>query len=72
VHELAAELLRQSLEGTGSVIVFRTPVPVVPLWQERIGGIYSASPVAADGKIYLFNESGETVVLSAERKPHIL
>jgi outer membrane protein assembly factor BamB len=42
------------------------------VWQERIGGIYSASPVAAGGRIYLLNENGETVVLSAGREPHIL
>jgi outer membrane protein assembly factor BamB len=42
------------------------------VWQERIGGIYSASPVAAEGRIYLLNESGETVVLRAGREPHIL
>ena len=35
------------------------------VWQERIGGIYSASPVAAGGRIYLLNESGETVVIRA-------
>ncbi len=42
------------------------------VWQERIGGIYSASPVAAEGRIYLLNESGETVVLRAGPEPHIL
>ena len=42
------------------------------VWQERIGGIYSASPVAAEGRIYLLNESGETVVLQAGRKPDVL
>ena len=31
------------------------------VFQERIGGVYSASPVAADGKIYLLSEDGETV-----------
>jgi hypothetical protein len=39
------------------------------VWRERLGGIYSASPVAADGKVYLFSESGETLVLrSGERR----
>jgi len=42
------------------------------VWQERIGGIYSASPVAADGKIYLISETGEVVVLQAGREPRIL
>jgi outer membrane protein assembly factor BamB len=34
-------------------------------WQERVGGNYSASPVFADGKIYLQNEQGTGVVLKA-------
>jgi outer membrane protein assembly factor BamB len=42
------------------------------IWQERIGGIFSASPVAGDGKIYLLNEIGEVVVLQAGREPRIL
>jgi len=40
--------------------------------QERIGGVYSASPVAADGKVYLLSEDGETIVLSAGKTPRIL
>ncbi|MFA6565005.1 MAG: PQQ-binding-like beta-propeller repeat protein [Verrucomicrobiia bacterium] len=32
-------------------------------WQERLGGRYSASPLAADGRIYLQNESGTGTVL---------
>ena len=42
------------------------------VYQERIGGVYSASPVAADGKIYLLSEDGETIVLAAGRTPKIL
>lgn len=42
------------------------------VYQERIGGVYSASPVAADGKVYLLSEDGETIVLSAGRTPAIL
>jgi outer membrane protein assembly factor BamB len=32
------------------------------LWQERVVGQYSASPIYADGKLYLFNEGGKSVV----------
>jgi outer membrane protein assembly factor BamB len=32
-------------------------------WSERVGGNYSASPVYADGKIYLQSEEGKGVVL---------
>jgi outer membrane protein assembly factor BamB len=42
------------------------------VWRERVGGLYSASPVAADGKIYLLSESGEATVLQAGRTPHVL
>jgi outer membrane protein assembly factor BamB len=35
------------------------------VWQERIGGNHSASPVYADGHIYFLSEQGETVVLKA-------
>jgi outer membrane protein assembly factor BamB len=42
------------------------------LWQERLGGIYTASPVAADGKIYLFSENGSSLVLRAGRTPEVL
>jgi outer membrane protein assembly factor BamB len=42
------------------------------VWRERLGGIYSASPIYADRKIYLAGENGETLVLRAARKPDIL
>ena len=35
------------------------------VWQKRLPGAYTASPVAADGKIYFFNEAGTTVVIRA-------
>ena len=35
------------------------------VWQERVGGNYSASPVFADGHIYFLNEAGETTVIAA-------
>ncbi|MBI5770751.1 MAG: PQQ-like beta-propeller repeat protein [Verrucomicrobia bacterium] len=36
-------------------------------WQERIDGNYSASPVAADGRLYFQNETGTGTVLRAGR-----
>jgi outer membrane protein assembly factor BamB len=33
-------------------------------WQKRLPGNYSASPLAADGKIYFTNETGLTTVLA--------
>lgn len=35
------------------------------VWQRRIGGAYCASPVYADGRIYLLSEEGETTVIAA-------
>lgn len=39
---------------------------------ERLGGKFWASPVAADGRIYLLNEDAETVVLQAGPTPHVI
>jgi outer membrane protein assembly factor BamB len=33
-----------------------------PLWQERVKGAFSASPLYADGKLYLFSQDGESYV----------
>ena len=37
-------------------------------WNERIGGNYSAAPLAAEGHIYFFSEEGKTTVVAAERE----
>ena len=42
------------------------------VWQERVPGIFTASPVAADGKIYLLSETGDAIVLKAGRQPVVL
>jgi outer membrane protein assembly factor BamB len=42
------------------------------VWQTRLDGVFFASPVAGDGKIYLASETGETVVLRAGRTPSVL
>jgi outer membrane protein assembly factor BamB len=36
------------------------------VWQERTPGVFSASPVAGDGKVYFVSETGETIVLSVD------
>jgi outer membrane protein assembly factor BamB len=38
------------------------------LWNERLGGEFSASPVLADGRIYFCNQTGRTFVVAAGRK----
>jgi len=42
------------------------------VWQTRLDGVFFASPVAADGKIYFASETGETIVVKAGRAPAIL
>jgi len=42
------------------------------VWQERVDGIFSASPVAADGKIYFVSETGETIVVRSGRQPAVI
>jgi outer membrane protein assembly factor BamB len=43
-----------------------------PVWSQRLGGIFFASPVAGDGKVYMVSETGETFVLRAGREANIL
>ena len=38
----------------------------------RVAGTYSASPVAAAGRVYLFNEDGKTTVIEASRELKVL
>ena len=45
------------------------------LRQDRISGVegsFFASPIAADGKLFLVNESGKLAVLEAGRDWHVL
>ncbi|MCC6587829.1 MAG: PQQ-binding-like beta-propeller repeat protein [Bryobacterales bacterium] len=42
------------------------------LYQERVGGNYSASPLYADGRLYLWNEEGEATVIAPGREFRVL
>jgi outer membrane protein assembly factor BamB len=42
------------------------------VWRHRLDGVFFASPVAGDGKIYMVSETGETYVLRAGRTPEVL
>lgn len=42
------------------------------VWRHRLGGVFFASPVAGDNKVYMVSETGETFVLRAGRKPEVL
>jgi hypothetical protein len=35
------------------------------VWQERVGGNFSASPVFAEGRIYFLGDNGETTIIEA-------
>jgi outer membrane protein assembly factor BamB len=37
-----------------------------PLWQHRLGGDFSGSPIVADGKIYCFDEQGKGHVIGLD------
>ena len=38
------------------------------VWQERLSGVHSASPVFADGRIFILSEEGVTRVLRPGNK----
>ena len=40
------------------------------LWRKRLNGRFTASPVAAEGKIFFTNEKGETIVLDAAKSEY--
>jgi outer membrane protein assembly factor BamB len=42
------------------------------VWQERLGGNFSASPVAAEDRIYFVSDSGETTVVAASPQFQVL
>jgi len=42
------------------------------VWKHRLGGNYSSSPVAAEGRIYINTEDGESHVIAAGRKFRLL
>jgi hypothetical protein len=42
------------------------------LWQQRVGGTFSASPIAGDGKVYFVSEGGETIVIKAGRRFEVI
>ena len=42
------------------------------VWRHRLDGIFFASPVVGNGRVYLVSETGTTFVLRAGRKPEVL
>jgi outer membrane protein assembly factor BamB len=67
---LAGELIFMVDDGgIASCLEAKTGAPV---WNERIGGTYSAAPLFAAGRIYFFSENGKTTVAEASREFKIL
>ena len=42
------------------------------VWQERLDGVFSASPVAAGGHVYFASENGETIVVRSQPAPTVV
>jgi outer membrane protein assembly factor BamB len=55
--------------GIASCLDARTGTEV---WRERVGGNYSASPIASDGRVYFLSEEGKTTVIEAGRQFRVL
>lgn len=59
---LAPHLYAVDDGGLAACLVARTGEVV---WEERLGGAHSASPVGADGRVYFLSDDGETTVVEA-------
>jgi outer membrane protein assembly factor BamB len=42
------------------------------LWQARLGGNFTGSPVVSQGLVYTQNEVGETIVIKPDDKLHVV
>jgi outer membrane protein assembly factor BamB len=42
------------------------------VWQQRVDGVFSASPAAGGGHVYFVSENGDTVVVKGGRAPEIV
>jgi outer membrane protein assembly factor BamB len=42
------------------------------IWQERVDGVFSGSPVGGGGHVFFVSEDGDTVVVKAGRSPQIV
>jgi outer membrane protein assembly factor BamB len=54
---------RMYLVTDGGVLTCTEAATGKRLWRERIGGRFSASPLVAPGRIYLFDEKGTSTVI---------
>lgn len=42
------------------------------VWQQRVDGVFSASPAAGGGHVYFVSENGDTVVVKGGRAPQVV
>jgi outer membrane protein assembly factor BamB len=42
------------------------------VWQHRVAGVFSASPIATRDRVYFVSESGSTIVMRAARTPEVV
>jgi outer membrane protein assembly factor BamB len=61
------DALLYAIEDTGTASCWEALTGNV-VWSEYIGGHFSASPLGAPGRIYLFSEEGKTTVLAPGRQ----
>ncbi|HNY29001.1 MAG TPA: PQQ-binding-like beta-propeller repeat protein [Candidatus Sumerlaeota bacterium] len=54
-----------SVDDNGLATCFKGATGEI-VWQERLGGTFSASPVLVDGKVYFLSDKGETTVVAVE------
>jgi outer membrane protein assembly factor BamB len=59
--------LLYAVDDNGVVTCWEATTGAV-IWSERLGGHYSASPLAAGERIYLFSEEGKTTVIAIGRQ----
>jgi outer membrane protein assembly factor BamB len=75
VGKYASPLLVDGLIYTAaeeSIITCLEAATGQPVWSERIGGKYAASPIYADGRLYFFSQQGTTTVLKPGRTFEVL
>jgi outer membrane protein assembly factor BamB len=66
---LADDLLYMAMKGVVTCLEAKTGTVV---WQQRLPGEFWASPLYADGHVYLANDDGDTYVLEPGRSPKVV
>lgn len=64
--QLAGDLI-YGVEDGGVATCWEAKTGTV-VWNERLGGNYSASPLGAPGRVYFFSEEGKTTVIATDTR----